>query len=80
MNKSNNVLSFPIGSLSLSTEFKTMAQQQHFRTLDDILIWAVSILLMHQGFTYHIYEELQKYLKQNNLPGFVKRVTISPKY
>jgi hypothetical protein len=80
MNKSDNILSFPIDSLPLSNEFKTMAQQQHFRTLEDILNWPVAVLLMHEGFTYHIYEELLKYCKNNNLPGFMKKVTISPKY
>jgi hypothetical protein len=80
MNKSDNILSFPIDSLPLSNEFKTMAQQQHFRTLEDILNWPVAVLLMHEGFTYHIYKELLKYCKNNNLPGFVKKVIIYPKY
>jgi len=80
MNKSGNILILPIDSLSLSNEFKTMAQQQHFRTLEDILNWPVAFLLMHEGFTYHIYEELLKYLKMNNLHGLVKKFTISPKY
>jgi hypothetical protein len=80
MNKSGNILTLPIDSLPLSNEFKTMAQQQYFRTLEDILNWPVAVLLMHEGFSYHIYEELLKYLKNNNLPEFVKKVIISPKY
>lgn len=80
MNNSDNILSFPIDSLPLSDEFRIMAQEQHFRTLEDILNWPVDVLLMHEGFTYHIYEELLKYFKNNNLPGFVKKVTIYPKY
>lgn len=80
MNNSDNILSFPIDSLRLSNEFRIMARQQHFRTLADILNWPVAVLLMHEGFTYHVYEELLKYLKENNLSGFVNEVTVYPKY
>lgn len=57
----------PIYSLSFSESFKGMANAQGFRTLDDILNWPVSVLLMHEGFTYHHYQELAMYLRANEI-------------
>lgn len=68
----------PIDKLDLSESFKQMASQQHFRTLLDILNWPVSLLLLHEGFTFHIYEELIKFLKKNNLSVPVSGSTVFP--
>ena len=52
----------PLQQLSLSESFKEMARRHHFRTLHDILNWPASVLLMHEGFTYHHYQELRNFL------------------
>ena len=56
------VLQKPIPELSLSDSFKDMAHRHDFRTLQDILAWPVSVLLMHEGFTQHHYQELRNFL------------------
>jgi hypothetical protein len=52
----------PLQQLGLSESFKEMAHRHHFRTLQDILNWPASVLLMHEGFTYHHYQELRNFL------------------
>jgi len=52
----------PLQELNLSESFKEMAQGHHFRTIEDILNWPVNVLLMHEGFTYHHYQELRNFL------------------
>ncbi len=60
-----SILENQIKELDLSESFKAMSNSHHFRTLADILNWPVSVLLIHQGFTYHHYEELRNFLKKN---------------
>jgi len=52
----------PLQELDLSESFKEMAYRHHFRTMQDILNWPVNVLLMHEGFTYHHYQELRSFL------------------
>lgn len=52
----------PIPELSLSESFKEMAHRHHFRTLQDILNWPASVLVMHEGFTQHHFQELREFL------------------
>lgn len=56
----------PISELSLSESFKEMAHRHHFRTLQDILNWPAGVLLMHEGFTQHHFQELRNFLVQKN--------------
>ena len=67
MNETQHLLDTQIKELDLSDSFKNMAEAQDFRTLQDILNWPVSVLLMHDGFTYHHYQELWNYLQKNKL-------------
>jgi hypothetical protein len=78
MNQSVSLIHKPIDELDLSGTFKQMASRQHFRTLQDMLNWPIPILLLHEGFTYHIYQEFAKFLKKNNMPVPVSNTTIFP--
>jgi hypothetical protein len=66
------LIHLPIASLSLSDSFKRMASRQSFQTLADILNWPASILLQHDGFTQHHYQELRTFLSANNLIHLLK--------
>jgi hypothetical protein len=57
----------PINELELSEGFKEMAMQHDFRNLQDIINWPADVLLLHNNFTYHIYEELKDVLQKNGL-------------
>lgn len=59
----NSILQKPIQELDLSASFKEMAYRHSFRNLEDILNWPVNVLLKHDGFTYHHYQELRNFLK-----------------
>ena len=65
--KSCSVLDVPISDLKLSDAFTQMATCNHFRNLRDIINWPVSVLLMHTGFSYHVYQELRRFLNENDL-------------
>ena len=67
MKNAVSIINEPIDKLDLSATFKQMSVRQHFRTLQDMLNWPISILLVHEGFTYHIYQEFTRFLKKNNL-------------
>lgn len=56
------ILQKPIPELSLSDSFKEMAHRHNFRTLQDILNWPASVLLMHEDFTQHHFQELRNFL------------------
>lgn len=60
------ILQKPIPELPLSNSFKEMAHRHDFRTLQDILVWPASVLLMHEDFTQHQFQELRNFLIQNN--------------
>jgi hypothetical protein len=66
------ILMKPLDSLEFSDSFKAMAAAQHFGTLSDILNWPPSILLLHEGFTHHHYQELRNFLIKNNLLHILK--------
>ncbi len=66
------LLQQPINELNLSEGFKKMAIQHDFRNLKDIVNWPVDMLLMHNDFTYHIYQELREFLKENSLLFLLK--------
>ena len=61
------LLQQPINELELSERFKEMAIQHDFRNLQDIIIWPTDVLLLHNDFTYHIYQELRFFLQKNEL-------------
>ncbi len=61
-----NILQKPLHQIELSDSFKEMASNHNFRTLEDVLNWPVNVLLQHDGFTCHHYQELRNLLKQNN--------------
>jgi hypothetical protein len=62
----------PIHKLDFSESFKMMAEAQGFRILSDILNWPASVLLMHEGFTQHHYQELRDFLIKNNSLDLLK--------
>ena len=61
------LLQHPINELELSEGFKEMAIQHDFRNLQDIVNWPADVLLLHNDFTYHIYQELRDFLQKNEL-------------
>lgn len=62
----------PFNTLDFSESIKVMAVAHDFRTLTDILNWPPSVLLMHEGFTQHHYQELRDFLKKNELLHLLK--------
>ena len=56
-----------LNELELSEGFKEMAIQHDFRNLQDIVNWPADVLLLHNDFTYHIYQELRDFLQKNGL-------------
>ena len=69
---SNSILDRPLHEFDLTESFKEMAYNNDFKTLNDILNIPVSVLLMHDGFTYHHYEELRQLLKQYDIAHLLK--------
>jgi len=61
------LLQQPINELELSEGFKEMAIQHDFRNLQDIVNWPAEVLLLHNDFRYHIYQELRDFLQKNEL-------------
>ena len=70
------LLQKPLQELDLSESFKEMAYCHHFKTLSDILNWPVGVLLMHEGFTYHHYQELRNILSPINGTHLLKTATL----
>lgn len=66
------LLQKPLQELEFSESFKEMAYCHHFRTLQDILNLPVNLLLQHQGFTYHHFQELRNLLKKDNCLDLLK--------
>jgi hypothetical protein len=62
----NSILQQPIPEIAFSESFKEMACRHDFRTLQDILNWPADVLLMHEGFTQHHYQELRNFLIQKD--------------
>ncbi len=62
----DSILQRPLQQLNLSESFKEMAYNHSFKTLEDILNWPVNVLLKHNGFTYHHYQELRNLLKERD--------------
>ena len=71
----DQILQTPLKELHLSESFKEMAISHHFSTLQDILNWPVAVLLMHEGFTYHHYQELREMLIRINSVHLLKGTT-----
>jgi hypothetical protein len=69
---SNSILRQPLHQFDLSESFKEMAYNNDFKTLNDILNIPLSVLLMHNGFTYHHNEELRQVLKQYDIIHLLK--------
>ena len=68
----SQLLQQPINELELSEGFKEMAIQHDFRNLQDIVNWPADVLLLHNDFTYHIYQELRDFLQKNELLDHLK--------
>jgi hypothetical protein len=67
-----------INELELSEGFKEMAMQHDFRNLQDIINWPANVLLLHNNFTYHIYQELKDFLQKNGLLYHLKTGNLQP--
>ena len=68
----DSLIEKPVQEFNLSESFKDMCHRHDFRTLNDILNWPVNVLLLHEGFTYHHYQELRELLQQNELLNKLK--------
>ena len=49
-----------------------MAIQHDFRNLQDIVNWPADVLLLHNDFTFHIYQELRQFLQKKGLLHLLK--------
>lgn len=76
--QSPSLLQQSINELELSEAFKQTAYRHDFRNLQDIINWPVSVLLMHQGFTYHIHQELKEFLNKNGFSHLLKTESLQP--
>lgn len=72
MRMEDNILQKLVQQLELSESFKEMAYNHNFKTLEDLLNWPVNVLLQHDGFTYHHYQELRNLLKERNILHLLK--------
>ena len=73
LNNQKECLFEPIKDLSLSQEFKLLADSLHYKTLDEMLQVKISILLKKPGFTYHILQELVQFLERKDLANLLKQ-------
>ena len=71
----DNILQIPVQELELSESFKEMAFNHGIKTLEELLNWPVNVLLQHDGFTYHHYQELRNLLKERNSLHLLKTKT-----
>ena len=55
-----DVLNTPIQNLPVQHEFKTMALTNGFDTINQLLAFPVSSLLVRENFSMHVYSELIK--------------------
>jgi len=69
---SHPILQKTLEEIYLSESFKEMVNRHNFKTVGDILNWPVSVLLMHDGFTYHHYQELRNLLSAINAIHLLK--------
>jgi len=72
----DNILQIPVQQLELSESFKEMAFSHGIKTLEELLNWPVNVLLQHEGFTYHHYQELRNLLKERNSVHLLKTKTL----
>jgi hypothetical protein len=55
----------PLLNHQLTPEFQDMCDRLCFSSMEQLLNWPVSQLLKLDGFTYHHYQELWKYLDKS---------------
>ena len=67
-----SVLTEPINHLSLSSDFKRMAEVNGFETLDEVLSFTVASLFRRSGFSIHVYHELYKFLEKEGYSDLLK--------
>lgn len=73
MNASDlSILQKPVTELGFSNEFKEMANCNNFATVQDMLHTPIEVLLMHQGFTQHCYQELRNFLIKHDALHLLK--------
>lgn len=70
--QTSSLLQVSVSDLELSEGFKQMAARHHFRTLQDIINWPASVLILHHNFSYHHYQELRFFLKKNDMLDLLK--------
>lgn len=68
----DSLLKKQVQQLELSESFKEMAFNHGIHTLEELLNWPVNVLLEHEGFTYHHYQELRNFLKEKNSVHLLK--------
>ena len=72
-NNQTNCLFEPIKDLSLSSEFKTLADSLQYKTLEEMLKVKVSLLLKKPGFTFHMMQELVQFLEKRDLANLLNQ-------
>lgn len=66
------ILSKPIQELAVSEDFKVMATENGFETLDEILSLHLSTLFQKEKFSLHLMAELYKLLEKEELVNLLK--------
>jgi len=66
------ILFKPIHELAVSEEFKVMATENGFETLDEILSLHLSTLFRKEKFSLHLMTELYKLLEKEELVNLLK--------
>lgn len=62
----------PLQNHPFTPGFQDLCSRLCFSNMEQLLNWPVSQLLKLDGFTYHSYQELWKYLDKNNLLRLLK--------
>lgn len=71
-NLKGSVLTDQITNLSLSDNFKKMAEANGFETLDEVLSFSVASLMKKPGFSMHVYLELYKFIEKEGCSELLK--------
>ncbi len=68
----DSMLAKPIHDLPVSDDFKIMAAENGFETMEEILSFSLSSLLKKEKFSMHILEEIYKLLEKERFVELLK--------
>jgi len=71
-NLKSSILTEQINNLSLSNNFKEMAEVNGFENLDEVLAFTLASLMNKPHFSMHVYYELHKFLEKEGYLSLLK--------